>query len=42
MDSTIIGAVFLVIVIVLAAQTIKIVPQQHAWVLERLARYHAR
>ncbi|MDR7007080.1 SPFH domain-containing protein [Paraburkholderia caledonica] len=41
MDSTIIGAVFLVIVIVLAAQTIKIVPQQHAWVLERLGRYHS-
>ncbi|MGN8135307.1 SPFH domain-containing protein [Paraburkholderia sp. 22099] len=40
MDSTIIGAVFLVIMIVLAAQTIKIVPQQHAWVLERLGRYH--
>ena len=40
MDSTIIGAVLLVIVIVLAAQTIKIVPQQHAWVLERLGRYH--
>ncbi|MDR6448066.1 regulator of protease activity HflC (stomatin/prohibitin superfamily) [Paraburkholderia terricola] len=40
MDSTIIGAVFLIIVIVLAAQTIKIVPQQHAWVLERLGRYH--
>jgi regulator of protease activity HflC (stomatin/prohibitin superfamily) len=41
MDSTIVGAVFLIIVIVLAAQTIKIVPQQHAWVLERLGRYHA-
>ncbi|MFM0741020.1 SPFH domain-containing protein [Paraburkholderia xenovorans] len=40
MDSTIIGAVFLLIVIVLAAQTLKIVPQQHAWVLERLGRYH--
>ncbi len=40
MDSTIIGAVLLVIVIVLAAQTIKIVPQQHAWVLERLGCYH--
>ncbi|OAJ56076.1 SPFH domain-containing protein [Paraburkholderia ginsengiterrae] len=40
MDSTIVGAVFLLIVIVLAAQTIKIVPQQHAWVLERLGRYH--
>src|SRR5436309_551655 len=41
MDSTIIGAVLLVIVIVLASQTIKIVPQQHAWVLERLGRYHS-
>jgi regulator of protease activity HflC (stomatin/prohibitin superfamily) len=40
MDSTIVGAVLLIIVIVLAAQTIKIVPQQHAWVLERLGRYH--
>src|SRR6478609_7540408 len=33
--------IVLVIVIVIAAQTIKIVPQQHAWVLERLGRYHA-
>ncbi|WP_233848646.1 SPFH domain-containing protein [Paraburkholderia sp. HD33-4] len=41
MDSTIVGAVLLIVVIVLAAQTIKIVPQQHAWVLERLGRYHA-
>ncbi|MBW9107386.1 SPFH domain-containing protein [Paraburkholderia phenoliruptrix] len=40
MDSTIVGAMLLVIVILLAAQTIKIVPQQHAWVLERLGRYH--
>jgi len=32
--------VLLIIVIVLAAQTLKIVPQQHAWVLERLGRYH--
>ena len=38
MDSTIVAAVLLVIVIVLAAQTLKIVPQQHAWVLERLVR----
>ncbi|MDE1184077.1 SPFH domain-containing protein [Paraburkholderia sp.] len=40
MDSTIVGAVILIIVIVLAAQTIKIVPQQHAWVLERVGRFH--
>ncbi|WP_345810794.1 stomatin-like protein [Paraburkholderia sp. PREW-6R] len=38
--STIVGVVVLVIVIVTAAQTLKIVPQQHAWVLERLGRYH--
>jgi regulator of protease activity HflC (stomatin/prohibitin superfamily) len=41
MDITIIGVILLVIVIVIAAKTIKIVPQQHAWVLERLGRYHA-
>ena len=41
MDSTIVGAVLLIVVIVLASQTVKIVPQQHAWVLERLGRYHA-
>jgi regulator of protease activity HflC (stomatin/prohibitin superfamily) len=41
MDSTIVGVVLLIIVIVLASQTIKIVPQQHAWVLERLGRYHS-
>src|SRR5258707_1444092 len=41
MDVTIIGAIVLIIVIAIAAQTIKIVPQQHAWVLERLGRYHA-
>src|ERR1700676_492233 len=41
MDVTIIGAILLIIVIAMAAQTIKIVPQQHAWVLERLGRYHA-
>ncbi len=27
--------------IVLIAQSIKIVPQQHAWILERLGKYHA-
>ena len=38
--STIVALVVLIIVIVTAAQTLKIVPQQHAWVLERLGRYH--
>ncbi len=41
MQVPIVGVVLLVIVIVLVAQTVKIVPQQHAWVLERLGRYHA-
>jgi regulator of protease activity HflC (stomatin/prohibitin superfamily) len=41
MDMTIVGAVLLFVVIVIAAQTTKIVPQQHAWVVERFGRYHA-
>jgi regulator of protease activity HflC (stomatin/prohibitin superfamily) len=41
MDMTIVAMVLLFVVIVIAAQTIKIVPQQHAWVLERFGRYHA-
>jgi regulator of protease activity HflC (stomatin/prohibitin superfamily) len=41
MDMTIVAGVLFVIVIVIAAQTIKIVPQQHAWVVERFGRYHA-
>ena len=41
MDMTIVGVVLLIVVIAIAAQTIKIVPQQHAWVLERFGRYHA-
>jgi membrane protein implicated in regulation of membrane protease activity len=31
----------LIAAIVLIAKSVKIVPQQHAWVLERLGRYHA-
>ncbi|RKP52697.1 SPFH domain-containing protein [Trinickia fusca] len=41
MDLSIVGLVLLVIVIVIAAKTVKIVPQQHAWVVERFGRYHA-
>jgi len=41
MQVPVVGLILLVIVIVLIAQTIKIVPQQHAWVVERLGRYHA-
>ncbi|MGI4856879.1 MAG: SPFH domain-containing protein [Janthinobacterium lividum] len=37
----VVAVVLLVVVIFVAAQTIKIVPEQHAWVVERLGRYHA-
>jgi len=33
--------IFFVIVIFVIARSIKIVPQQHAWVIERVGRYHA-
>jgi regulator of protease activity HflC (stomatin/prohibitin superfamily) len=33
--------IVLVIAIVIVVNTVKIVPQQHAWILERLGRYHA-
>jgi len=33
--------IILIAAIVLIAKGVKIVPQQHAWVLERLGRYHA-
>ncbi len=32
---------FLVIAVIFVAKTFKIVPQQHAWVIERLGRFHA-
>jgi regulator of protease activity HflC (stomatin/prohibitin superfamily) len=35
-----IAFVALVIVIVFIARSLKVVPQQHAWVVERLGRYH--
>jgi regulator of protease activity HflC (stomatin/prohibitin superfamily) len=33
--------IFFVIVLFVIARSIKIVPQQHAWVVERVGRYHA-
>ncbi|MGN6232979.1 MAG: SPFH domain-containing protein [Trinickia sp.] len=41
MDMTIVAVVLLVVVIAIVVQAIKIVPQQHAWVVERFGRYHA-
>ena len=34
------GIILLIIAVIFAAQTIRIVPQQHAWVVERLGKYH--
>jgi regulator of protease activity HflC (stomatin/prohibitin superfamily) len=36
----ILALVVLVLVIVVVAKSIKVVPQQHAWVVERLGKYH--
>ena len=33
--------VFLVVAVIFIARTVKIVPQQHAWVVERLGRFYA-
>ncbi|MFM2343679.1 MAG: Modulator of FtsH protease HflK [Pseudomonadota bacterium] len=36
----IVAIVILIGIVVLIAKTVKVVPQQHAWVLERLGKYH--
>ena len=36
-----IAILFLVIAILFIVKTVKVVPQQHAWVVERLGKYHA-
>ncbi|MGI4811845.1 MAG: SPFH domain-containing protein [Janthinobacterium lividum] len=41
LELNIIALVVFIVVIVFIAQSIKIVSQQHAWVLERFGRYHA-
>jgi len=38
--SLIVIPIFLVIVLLVIARAVKIVPQQHAWVIERVGRYH--
>ncbi|WP_420813241.1 SPFH domain-containing protein [Pararobbsia silviterrae] len=40
-DSGVIVVVLFVVVVALIVQTVKIVPQQHAFVLERVGRFHA-
>ncbi len=41
MTTLVVWIVLFVIVLVIVSQTVKIVPQQHAWVLERFGRYQA-
>lgn len=38
---TLVALVFLVVVITFIVKAVRIVPQQHAWVVERLGKYHA-
>ena len=38
--SSVIAAVVLVLAVVFLIQMLKVVPQQHAWVVERLGKYH--
>ena len=37
-----IALVLLVIAVIFVVRSIKVVPQQNAWVVERLGKYHAR
>jgi regulator of protease activity HflC (stomatin/prohibitin superfamily) len=39
--SEIVFIVILVIAIIFVARSVKVVPQQHAWVVERLGKYNA-
>ena len=38
--TSVVAAVVLVLAVVFIVQTLKVVPQQHAWVVERLGKYH--
>jgi len=39
--SLVFAVAFFLVVIVIVAQTFRVVPQQHAWVVERLGRFHS-
>ncbi len=38
--TSVVAAVVLLLAVVFVVQTLKVVPQQHAWVIERLGKYH--
>ncbi|AJC22185.1 SPFH domain-containing protein [Pandoraea pulmonicola] len=40
-DLSNVAFIIFIIAVIIAARSIKIVPQQHAWVVERLGKYHA-
>jgi regulator of protease activity HflC (stomatin/prohibitin superfamily) len=40
-SSLTVSAVIFVLFVIFAFRTIKVVPQQHAWIVERLGKYHA-
>ena len=40
-DTTSVTIFLLIVAIVFVIKTINVVPQQHAWVVERLGKYHA-
>jgi regulator of protease activity HflC (stomatin/prohibitin superfamily) len=40
MDNSVLALVLFVVAIVFVVRSIKVVPQQHAWVIERLGKYH--
>lgn len=41
LDSMFLVLVFLAIIIIFVIKSVNVVPQQHAWVVERLGKYHA-
>jgi len=41
MDLGIIALVLFVVVVLFVVKSVKVVPQQHAWVVERLGKFHA-
>jgi regulator of protease activity HflC (stomatin/prohibitin superfamily) len=38
--TSVVAAVVLVVVVLFVVQTLKVVPQQHAWIVERLGKFH--
>jgi regulator of protease activity HflC (stomatin/prohibitin superfamily) len=39
-ESSVVAAVLLILAVVFVVRAVKVVPQQHAWIVERLGKYH--